>query len=38
MVERDFAHAESIDPQALDAKPFWWHLAVGLARLTSPVL
>jgi len=38
MFERDFAHAEKIDPAGLDKKSFWWHLGVQLSRLASPVL
>ena len=38
MFEDDFAHAELIDPAALDEKSFLWHLGVNLSRLASPVL
>ena len=38
MFERDFAHAETIDPDGFGARPFWWRLAVGLSRLAAPVL
>jgi len=38
MFERDFAHAEPIDPESLATRPFWWRLGVNLARLASPVL
>ncbi len=38
MFEQDFEHAELIDPESLDQKPFWWHLGVNLSRLASPVL
>jgi cardiolipin synthase len=38
MFERDFAHAEVIDPAELDEKPWWWHLAVKVSRLAAPVL
>ena len=38
MFERDFAHAEVIDPAELDKKPFWWHLGVQVSRLAAPVL
>jgi len=38
MFERDFAHAEPIDPESLETRPFWWRLGVNLARLASPVL
>jgi len=38
MFEQDFAHAEEIDPAKLDKKPFWWHFAVKISRLASPVL
>lgn len=38
MFQRDFEHAEVIDPEALDEKPFWWHLGVNLSRLAAPVL
>ncbi len=38
MFERDFAHAEVIDPAELDKKPFWWRLGVQVSRLAAPVL
>jgi cardiolipin synthase len=38
MFERDFAHADVIDPAELDKKPFWWHVAVKASRLAAPVL
>lgn len=38
MFERDFAHADVIDPAELDKKPFWWHLGVQVSRLAAPVL
>jgi cardiolipin synthase len=38
MFERDFAHAEPIDPTEYDRKPFWWRLAVNLSQLAAPVL
>ena len=38
MFEADFAHAEPIDPGALDQEPFWWRLGVNLSRLAAPVL
>ena len=38
MFEQDFAHAEAIDPEQLDKKPFWWRLAVNVSRLAAPVL
>ncbi len=38
MLERDFEHAESIDPEALDEKPIWWRAAVKVSRLAAPVL
>jgi cardiolipin synthase len=38
MLERDFAHAEVIDPAELDKKSFWWHVGVQVARLAAPVL
>jgi cardiolipin synthase len=38
MFEKDFIHAEPINPDALDHKPFWWHLGVDLSRLAAPVL
>ena len=38
MFEDDFAHAEPIDPDALDEKSFWWRLGVNLSRLASPAL
>ena len=38
MFEADFVHAESIDPNDFDSKPFWWRFAVNVSRLGSPVL
>jgi cardiolipin synthase len=38
MFEQDFAHAELIDLDELDRKPFWWRFGVGLSRLAAPVL
>ncbi|RLQ20726.1 cardiolipin synthase [Seongchinamella sediminis] len=38
MFERDFAHAEPIDPDTLAQRPLWWQLGVKLSRLASPVL
>jgi hypothetical protein len=38
MLERDFAHAELIDVDSLDERPFWWRLGVNLSRLAAPVL
>ena len=38
MFERDFAHAEMIDPAELDKRPFWWHVGVQVSRLAAPVL
>ncbi len=38
MFEKDFAHSEPIDPNALEDKPFWWRLGVNLSRLAAPVL
>jgi cardiolipin synthase len=38
MLEQDFAHAEPIDPEEYDRKPFWWRLAVNLSQLAAPVL
>ena len=38
MFERDFEHAELIDPDDFDEKPFWWRLGVKLSRLAAPVL
>lgn len=38
MFQRDFAHAEIIDPAALARKPFWWHVGVQVSRLAAPVL
>jgi len=38
MFERDFDHAESIDAEDWDEKPFWWRLAVRVSRLAAPVL
>lgn len=38
MFERDFAHAEVIDPSIYDQKSLLWRLGVNLSRLSSPVL
>lgn len=38
MFERDFSHAETIDPAELDRRPFWWQVGVRLSRLAAPVL
>ncbi len=38
MFERDFAHAQAIDPAELDKRPFWWHVGVQVSRLAAPVL
>jgi cardiolipin synthase A/B len=38
MFEQDFAHAEPIDPDALEHRSYWWRLAVSLSRLAAPVL
>ena len=38
MLERDFEHAEPIDPESLDEKPLWWRAAVQVSRLAAPVL
>jgi cardiolipin synthase len=38
MFERDFAHAEPIEPDELDKKSFWWRFGVNLSRLAAPIL
>jgi hypothetical protein len=38
MFERDFAHADIIDPEGLDERGLWWRLGVQLSRLAAPVL
>jgi cardiolipin synthase len=38
MFERDFQHAEIIDLDSLEEKPFLWRLGVTLSRLAAPVL
>ncbi len=38
MFEKDFAHAEEIDADALADRPLWWQLAVKVSRLAAPVL
>jgi len=38
MFERDFAHAELIEPDELDKKSFWWRFGVNLSRLAAPIL
>jgi hypothetical protein len=38
MFEADFAHAEIIEADSLDDKPFWWRFGVSLSRLAAPAL
>ena len=38
MFERDFIHADVIDPAELGKKPFWWRLGVQVSRLAARVL
>ena len=38
MLEADFVHAVPIAEDYFETKPFWWRLAVNIARLASPVL
>jgi len=38
MFEDDFAGSRLMEPGEYDAKPYWFKVAVGLARLASPVL
>jgi cardiolipin synthase len=38
MFERDFAHADPIEPEDLDERGLGWRLGVQLARLAAPVL
>jgi len=38
MFERDFAHAEPIDPNDWDERPLLWRIGVQLSRLAAPVL
>jgi cardiolipin synthase len=38
MLERDFAHADTIEPESLDERSLWWRLGVQLSRLAAPVL
>jgi len=38
MFERDFEHAEIIDPEVWDEKSIWWRMGVQLSRLAAPVL
>jgi|GEM_PF-4111805 len=38
MFETDFAHADPIDPESLENRPFWWRVGVSLSRLAAPVL
>jgi cardiolipin synthase len=38
MIEQNLAHAAPIDADAIQDKPFWWHLGVNLSRLAAPVL
>lgn len=37
MFEEDFAHSRPVAPDEYTGKPFWFKLAVRLARLTAPV-
>jgi cardiolipin synthase len=37
MFEEDFKKSRQMEKGELDRKPFWFRLAVRLARLTSPV-
>ena len=38
MFERDFAHAEPIDPDDPKTSAFWWRLGENLSRLAAPML
>jgi len=38
MFERDFRHAEPIDPEVWDERSIWWRMGVQLSRLAAPVL
>ena len=38
MLEEDFRHARQVTAEELADKPFWFPLAMGAARLVSPVL
>ncbi len=38
MLERDFAQSTRVGPGDFENKPFWFPLAMGVARLFSPVL
>ncbi len=38
MLERDFEHSNRVTAGDFDNKPFWFPLAMGVARLFSPVL
>ncbi len=38
MLERDFAHARTIEAESLDSEPLWRRIAVQLSRLAAPVL
>ncbi|MGD8440355.1 MAG: cardiolipin synthase, partial [Holophagae bacterium] len=37
MFEADFANSRVMEPGEYDRKPWWFRLAVNLARLTAPV-
>jgi cardiolipin synthase A/B len=37
MFEEDFAHSRPVAPDEYTGKPFWFKLAVRLARLTAPI-
>lgn len=38
MFNADFEHAEPIDPESIDERPFHWRLGVAIARLAAPIL
>ena len=37
MFEEDFAHSRQMGPEDMQDWPFWFKLAIRLARLTSPI-
>jgi hypothetical protein len=37
MLEADFASSRLMDPGEYDRKPWWFRVAVKVARLTAPV-
>ena len=38
MLRDDFGHGETLDPEELGRRSYWWRLKVSLARLLAPIL